>query len=97
MGEKPKKSVGIKLCSNGETEILTFEKSKISLSEMQEVVSGNIEVVYLSNEALMIVNEEGKLNSLPFNELATHLFQCSTLQEDFIVGDVLIIHNKYVD
>ena len=62
MKEKSKKAVGIKLGCNGETDILTFESSKVSLSEMQNVVNGYIQFVHLSPEAIMVVNEEGKFN-----------------------------------
>lgn len=98
MKEKSKKAVGIKLGCNGETDILTFESSKVSLSEMQNVVNGYIQFVHLSPEAIMVVNEEGKFNNLPANELATQLFHSATLIfDDYIVGDVLIIHNKYIN
>jgi hypothetical protein len=97
MKEKSKKAVGIKLCCNGEADILTFENKKVSLTEMQNVVNGHIEIIYLSNEAVLILNEEGKLNNLPFNELATYLLKSATFNNDYIVGDVLLIHNKYIE
>ena len=55
-----------------------------TLEEMQAVVGGYIEIVYLKDK-LMIVNEEGRLNRLPLNYLATKMYG-----KDFIVGDVLV-------
>ena len=69
------------------------------LEELQSAVQGMIEVVYLnSHNALMIVNEEGKLLDLPLNKAATllmrHEYPDST---DFIVGDVLIIQRTEIE
>lgn len=55
-----------------------------SLSELQAIVGGFIEVVHLSDGRLMVVNEEGKLEGLPINEKASQLYP------DLIVGDVLV-------
>lgn len=38
-----------------------------SLGALQNAVSGYIETVRLSNDAVMIVNEEGRLRGLPVN------------------------------
>lgn len=61
------------------------------LSEMQAVVSGYIEVVYLDDGLIMVVNEEGKLNGLAINWNATKLYRKSLPWcNDIIVGDVLV-------
>lgn len=68
-------------------EIIETEPSNgtdFSLTELQAVVGGFIEVVYLPDGRLMVVNEEGKLNGLPINEKASELYP------DLIVGDVLV-------
>lgn len=52
------------------------------LSALQEAVGGYIEVFPVSEEVLIICNEEGKLNGLPFNvKLCNEIF----------VGTILIV------
>lgn len=68
-------------------EIIETEPSNgtdFSLTELQAVVGGFIEVVHLPDGRLMVVNEEGKLNGLPINPKASELYP------DIIVGDVLV-------
>lgn len=59
-----------------------------TLSALQEVVGGYIEVVGVGGEVLMICNEEGKLNGLEYN---------FKLGNDFIVGNVLFVQAKGED
>ena len=61
------------------------------LSELQEVVGGYIEIVETIDKQIMVVNEEGKLIGLPFNEEATRL-----VRYDVIVGDVLVCASSQV-
>lgn len=68
-------------------EIIDTEPSNgtdFSLTELQAVVGGFIEVVHLPDGRLMVVNDEGKLNGLPVNPKASELYP------DIIVGDVLV-------
>lgn len=61
------------------------------LDELQEIVGGYIEVVYLADGRIMVLNEEGKLRGLAYNQRATALFRKQTgITDDFIAGDVLI-------
>lgn len=77
-------------------EVLDIEPKNgtdFQLEELQAIVGGLIELIYLPNNQLMVINEEGKINGLPYNEKATNL--CSVVFReagcfDFIVGDVLI-------
>ena len=46
-------------------------REKFTLEELQRLVGGYIERVPMSNGKSMYVNEEGKLNGLPYNEKAT--------------------------
>ena len=62
------------------------EKPKVeiienTLANLQKLVGGYIEVVYL-DDIIMIINEEGKLDGLKPNFLMPH---------DVIVGDVLFV------
>lgn len=38
----------------------------------------------------MVVNEEGKLEDLPYNFFATQMYQRSTRALDYIAGDALV-------
>ena len=60
-----------------------------SLDELQKIVEGYIELVYL-NDTIMVVNEEGKFNELPYNAKATDLYRKSRRTIDFVVGNALI-------
>jgi hypothetical protein len=63
-----------------------------SLGELQQAVGGGlIELVYLPDNKLMVVNEEGLLWNYPFNEAA------SLLAMKVIVGDVVIAHSNEID
>jgi len=57
-----------------ETEVvLSKESSMIKMSEMQNYVGGYSTPIYLSNGKIMLVNEEGILRKLPYNDKATRL------------------------
>ena len=62
---------------------------------MQEVVGGYIEFLYLKDNLVMVVNEEGKMVGLPFNARATQLIKENNIN-DIIVGDVLVINKNLI-
>ncbi len=95
MSKNPIKAVGVKVLANGKCEVVTFKKPFVSLKEMQEVVNGYIEFVYLPDNLIMVVNEEGKINRLPVNSNATKMY--APILDDVIVGDVLLIDQKYIN
>lgn len=84
------------LSVDGTIAFVENDKSHADLKFLQGAVRGYIEVVYLSNGWLMIVNEEGKINGLPVNDLATTIYQIHHGESDIIVGDVVWIHEKYM-
>lgn len=61
-----------------------------SLEELQGYVEGLIDIVSLYDGRLMVVNDEGLINGLPINPLATAIFQNATGTNDYILGNVLI-------
>ena len=67
-----------------------------SLEELQEIVGGYIEIVGLMDNEIMVINEEGKLIDLPFNENATQLYQEVDGFYDYIAGDVLVCDSSMV-
>jgi hypothetical protein len=68
---------------------------KYTLQEMQAAVGGYIEIVRLgSGRYLMVINEEGKLQGLPRNRLASILYANAN---DHIVGNALVCRNRDID
>ena len=86
--------------ANGEVlDIEPKNGTDFQLEELQAIVEGHIELVYLPNNQLMVLNEEGKIMGLPYNENATK--QCSVVFcesgcFDFIVGDALICNKSEI-
>ena len=69
--------------------LLTIKIVNISkLSTMQKIVGGYIEIIYLKDNYILIVNEEGRLRNLPINNYASFLAQRD------ILGDVIYCKSK---
>lgn len=83
--------------TNGEiVEIEPENGSDFSLEELQSFIGGHIGLACLSEDEVMIVNKEGKLRNLPYNQNATAIFnkemRCTA---DYIAGDALVCkHNQ---
>lgn len=60
-----------------------------SLKELKAIVGGYIEIIRM-NDKYMVVNEEGKLEQLPYNVTATGFYWANGGCNDYIVGDVLV-------
>lgn len=59
------------------------------LQFLQEAVGGHIELVPMRRDDLtMYCNDEGKLDGLPINHLATAI---ADLMDDILVGDVVLL------
>ena len=69
--------------TDGTIEEVAIDKDN-SLKQMQDAVGGYIELVRLTDDDVMIVNEEGLIFGLPVNEHA------SKLAGQTIVGNVLM-------
>lgn len=61
------------------------EHDTLDLSYYQSVVGGYIEPVYINEDEVMLVNDEGLINGMPFNRQATLLAQIP------IMGNVIVI------
>ena len=61
------------------------------LKEAQKNVDGLIEVVYLNERQIMIINEEGKIYKRynPFATAIANLYQ-ALWKDDYICGDVIV-------
>ena len=69
--------------------------SYFTLEELQGFVGGYIELAYLLEQEIMVLNEEGKVNGLDTNKEATTIAQKAGLA-DIIVGNVLIINQDQI-
>lgn len=68
-----------------------------TLEEMQAIVGGDIELVYLNDTEIMVVNEEGKIDDLDDNHAATLILEENYPDtDDYIVGDVLVCDNEQI-
>ena len=65
-----------------------------TLKELQSFVDGYIQIVKTRDDRLMIMNEEGKINRLPYNEIATSLYIYGS--HDVVVGDVLVTDKELI-
>lgn len=66
------------------------------LKELQQIVGGYIGIAYLSDDEIMVYNEDGKLKGLKQNEKATERYRADVYAFDYIVGDVLICKTSQV-
>jgi hypothetical protein len=70
------------------------------LEEMQAYVGGLIEIIPLDGDVLedklLVVNEEGKLENLPLNILATIEWVKYYGQTDYVSGDCIICHPSFI-
>lgn len=83
--------------TNGEiVEVEPKNGSDFSLEELQSFVDGYIEIAFLNKERVIVINEEGKIKNLPYNEKATAEYNNAMRgRNDYIAGDALICkHNQ---
>ena len=57
-----------------------------SIDFYHQQIGGMIEIVRVHDDIVMIVDDEGKLKNLPYNKVATYLYNT----DDFIVGPALL-------
>lgn len=84
------------LKADGQEKFVSPENgSDFSLKELQNFVGGYIEVIYLNDKMLMVVNENGKLQGLSPNLIATIIYN-KFVGRDTVVGDVLVCDTKEI-
>lgn len=84
--------------ANGETiDVNPQNGNDFKLAELQTIVDGYIEIIWLPNEEIMVINEEGKLIGLPINNEATKIYHDAFGFNDVIVGDVLLCSKSQVE
>lgn len=72
-------------------EISPVNEITFDLGEVQGWVEGYIEIIYLSEEQIMIINEDGKF-SKKYNPIATGIAQLhdAIAPSDYVCGNVVI-------
>lgn len=71
--------------------------SDFSLEELQSFVDGPIEVAPLTDDEVIVVNEEGKLRNLLYNSAATKVYNDALdWDADWIVGDALVCRKTQI-
>lgn len=81
-------------------ELVKPKEKTYSLEELQKFVGGYIEIHHLADGKLcMVINEEGKINHLPLNPMATRIFNLFSPVSfyDYIVGNVLICGSDEIE
>lgn len=63
-------------------------RSKMKLKHLQDIVGGNIEIVMIANDVLMLVNEDGLNLGLPHNKAATDM--CDPVYGSDVFGDAFV-------
>lgn len=86
------------LTTNGEQiEVEPANGEYFSLIELQKAVGGYVEHLRLPSGEHLWLNENGKSQQLPRNERATLLGRSAGIfPTDFVVGNVLVCEDKYV-
>ncbi|MDR1339393.1 MAG: DUF3846 domain-containing protein [Prevotellaceae bacterium] len=84
--------------TNGETQSVTPKNRKyFQLKELQRIVGGYVENIYLNDGTIMVINEEGKRENLSLNIEATSIFRKNfPASNGFVIGDVLITERAYL-
>lgn len=81
--------------TNGKTtDVYPKNGTDFSLEELQAVVGGYIELVFLGDK-ILVANEEGKLYGLPLNTKATEIIR-NYGYNDTIVGNVVYCEKKQI-
>jgi len=79
---------GVVLTTEGQQIDIEFEQDT-SLKTLQDAVGGFIQCVDLLG-LTMWINEEGKIDNLPFNPFATILWEAAFGKTDLILGDIVL-------
>jgi hypothetical protein len=77
-------------------EIKPANGTSFQLEELQAMVEGWIEIVWLNDDKMLVINEEGKLHGMECNIPATALFVATHGDRDIIVGPALFCDQSMV-
>lgn len=78
-----------------EREVLPKNGRAFSLKEMQALVEGYIEFIYLPDGRILVINEEGKMKGMQYNFKASmYANEAGIAHEDFVVGPAILCSNE---
>lgn len=79
------------------TEFVPANGREFTLEELQKGVEGFIEIIYLTENTIMVVNEDGK-RRLNQNMIATVIAKGfnAIFQHDYIAGNAVMCHSDMV-
>lgn len=82
------------------TEIVINPKNnhKFQLEELQNYMQGDIEIISLTKNLVMVINENGVSSGLPYNFLATQIMveYCPNIK-DVIIGNAIVCSSDLVE
>tara|TARA_R110002020_G_scaffold438535_1_gene648970 strand:+ start:474 stop:728 length:255 start_codon:yes stop_codon:yes gene_type:complete len=78
--------------------VIANDEEKLTLKQMQKFVGGYIEVVYLNEDQVMVIDDDGKGKGKPVNPEATirATRNKAIFNNDWIAGDVIIMPKKFI-
>ena len=83
--------------SNGETKTVEPKNgTDFKLEELQAIVGGYIQIAYLRDDEIMVMDDEGKLKEKDLNLQASLRNRRDVNPYDSVVGDVLICKTNQV-
>ena len=89
---------GYRLSANGTMSEYKFDGETYDIQKIKDLCDFDyIELVYLPNDIIMIVDEEGLLKSKPYNFVASVIYQGAYDDRNLgIVGDAILCHTSRV-
>lgn len=79
----------LKVSAELATEVIDLDAPQGSLKVLQDAVGGLIQPIGVGNVEL-VINEEGKIFDLPYNEYGTRILRKAYSTDDYIVGDIVV-------
>ncbi len=81
------------------SEVNPKDGKRFTLEELQELVSGYVEVVHIGESQILVVNEMGKIYNFETNDQATKFAHAHGAIgfNDFIVGDAVLMDSELFD
>ena len=90
---------GYMLSADGSMKEYKFDGKTYDIQKIKDLCNFDyIEIVYLPNDLIMIVDEEGLLKSKPYNFVASVIYQAAYDDKSLgIVGDAILCHSSRVN
>ena len=90
---------GYILRADGSIKEYKFDGKTYDIQKIKDLCNCDyIELVYLPNDIIMIVDEEGLLKSKPYNFVASIIYQAAYDDKSLgIVGDAILCHTSRVN